>query len=532
MSNLVQAIARLFQGGGEDQNIAPVSNVGVDPTGTGVVQQLAQQLGNQNLGSPQVPGGGLIDPSGLPSFQGAPAGAQSLGVGGPQRPNIGLGPDSVQTAGQALTSPPPEADDGPGFIRKLLTSPEFIDLIGVSAIGLIGNKRTRGAEAQQFLSQRREGRSLKFQQGRQTRADEREERRVATTERADVRAEERLGIEKTQAVTTAKVSALQITKLERDLAEQSADVAIESAQGIILPFLAGLTAEQLDTAVLEDVLPTIDPVIAGKARLAFELARQEASDRLVQEDRDRVELLRLRQAQGGLMTPDDKEFLGLPPGEDIGGFVDFPIHPELLAIDPGSPKSILMRKEDVFDATMAQIQALNNVRATTAQIKKANAEGKVDAAKIFTEANNIWRTVFQAEQINDPENALMKANAARDEVIRESLLLSDPEGVAMTPTALLATVQGIADQMQAAGEGVGDVPNFVQQHIQSGLFTDEDGLLLMELATAELERRESTPPPAVIEEKGFFQRDIPEREVDLSFKKFLERAARGLAGVD
>ena len=46
----------------------------------------------------------------------------------------------------------------PGFFRKLITQPAFLDLLGVAVIGLIGDAKTRGREAQAFLKCRREGR--------------------------------------------------------------------------------------------------------------------------------------------------------------------------------------------------------------------------------------------------------------------------------------------------------------------------------------------------------------------------------------
>jgi len=181
---------------------------------------------------------------------------------------------------------------------------------------------------------------------------------------------------------------------------------------------------------------------------------------------------------------------------------------------------------------MSQAQAVANIRAQNAQVKKAGMEGRVDSAQIFNEGNAIWKAVYAAEQFTNPETALQKANAARDEVVREALLLSSPGGVPMTPTALLATVQGMADQMQASGENSGDVSARVGQDVSVGLFTNEDGAALIEMVTAELMRRESAPPPEAVVDplSDLSGADRTSRQQDDFLKSATDPLKRGFFG--
>ena len=56
-------------------------------------------------------------------------------------------------------SPTSSAAGKPVSFCKLITQPAFLDLLGVGVIGLIGDARTRGRDAVQFLIARRQRRS-------------------------------------------------------------------------------------------------------------------------------------------------------------------------------------------------------------------------------------------------------------------------------------------------------------------------------------------------------------------------------------
>ena len=93
---------------------------------------------------------------------------------------------------------------------------------------------------------------MQFQQGRQTKADEREEKRVGLAERADERAEIRLGIEKTQAITTARLNKLELSDQEYDHITEEVRAEL-SARPLALPSLL----QKMDNVRKDKLVETI-----------------------------------------------------------------------------------------------------------------------------------------------------------------------------------------------------------------------------------------------------------------------------------